>query len=430
MKEARYSPALPLIVGFTALVFLVGGIGFWSVRTHIAGAIIADGLIEVENNRQVIQHAEGGTVGEILARDGDRVIAGDPLILLDATLLQSDVAVVELQLVELTARRARLEAERDDAPALTLPPSLRSATAPHAADQIAGQRKLFAARRETLESELIQIEERIQQTQNRVLGTEAQITALLVQAELVGRELADMESLLEKGLIATGRVSTLRREAARLGGEIGALTARIAEYRGEIAGSEIERLRRITERRENAISELRDIQFRELEFTEKLRGLTERLTRLDVRAPVGGIVYGSTVFAEKAIVKPADPLMYIIPQEQPLIVSARIDAIHIDQVYVGQSANLRFPAFNQRITPELAGKVHKVSADVFQDEATGISFYRVDIVPDPSEFVKLEGQTLLPGMPVETFLKTNERTPLSYLTKPLTDYFQRAFRES
>ncbi|MEM7719203.1 MAG: HlyD family type I secretion periplasmic adaptor subunit [Pseudomonadota bacterium] len=430
MTDNNYSPALPLIVGLTALALLIGGIGFWSVRTHIAGAIIANGLVEVENNRQVVQHAEGGTVGEILARDGDRVMAGDPLILLDATLLQSDIAVIELQLVELTARRARLEAERDDAPALSLPPSLLNAPSPTAADQIAGQRKLFAARRETLESELIQIEERIQQTRNRVLGTEAQITALLVQADLVGSELADMETLLEKGLIPNGRISTLRREAARLGGEIGALTARVAEYRGEIAGNEIERLRRITERRETAISELRDIQFRELELTEKLRGLTERMTRLDVRAPVGGIVYGSTIFAENAVIRPADPLMYIIPQDQPLIVSARVDAIHIDQVHVGQTASLRFPAFNQRITPEVAGTVLKVSADILRDEATGLSYYRVNVVPDPFELVKLADQTLLPGMPVETFLKTTERTPLSYLTKPLTDYFQRSFRES
>lgn len=428
--KARYSPALPLIVGCLALVLLVAGIGFWSVRTQIAGAIIASGAIEVENNRQIVQHAEGGTVGQIFARDGDRVTAGDRLIELDDTLLRSDLAVIDLQLVELTARRARLEAERDGSEVMVVPRAMHDAASATARDQVEGQRKLFAARLETLQRELTQITERIQQTHNRITGTQAQISALRTQAELVSDELTDQEDLLAKGLVPAQRVSTLRREAARLAGEIGALTARVAEYRGEIAGNEIEHMKRKTTRRENAISELRDIQFREFELAEKHRGLTERLSRLDVRAPASGIIYGSTVFAEQAVIRPADALMYIVPQDQPLIVSAQVDAIHIDQVHVGQSASLRFPAFNQRITPEVAGRVLSVSADIFQDERTGLAYYRVEVMPLPTELPKLADHALVPGMPVETFLKTDERTPLSYLTKPLTDYFGRAFRES
>lgn len=430
MSRAPYSPALPLIVGLSALVLLIGGIGFWSVRTQIAGAIIATGLIEVEHNRQIVQHAEGGTVGTIHARDGDIVRTGDSLLHLDDTLLRSDLSVIDLQLVELTARRARLEAERDDADTLTLPPELAARTDAVAQNQIAGQQKLFAARFDTLDRELTQLGERVLQTENRVAGTEAQITALRTQEALVADELADQQKLLAKGLVPAARVSNLAKDAARLSGEIGALTARVAEYRSEIASTKIERLKRLTTRREKAISELRDIRFRELELTEKRRGLAERLARLDIRAPVSGIVYGSTVFAEGAVIQPAEALMYIVPQDQPLIVSAQVEAIHIDQVHVGQSASLRFPAFNQRITPEVAGQVLTVSADILRDETTGVSFYRVDIMPRAADLTKLGSQPLLPGMPVETFLKTDERTPLSYLTKPLTDYFGRAFRES
>lgn len=423
-----YSARLPLFVGWTALVLLVGGIGLWSVRTEIAGAIIAPGLIVVENNRQVVQHAEGGVIGQILARDGDRVEAGDLLFRLDDTLLRSELAIAEHQLIELRARRARLAAERDGADSVDFPETLIGSDA--IAEQVDGQRKLFEARRDNLEKELSQIAERIEQTGNQIEGAEAQLDALAIQEELILEELEDQDSLLERGLVQASRVSTLRREAARLAGEIGKLKSDVAQFRGQIAAFEIEKLKLVSTRQEKAIVELRDIQFRELELSEQRQSLVERLARLELRAPVSGIVYGSTIFAEKAVIQPAEPLMYLVPQDQPLIVSSRVEAIHVDQVHVGQPATLRFTAFNQRKTPEVFGQVTAVSADVFQDEVTGVNFYRVELIPLTEELVKIEEHQLLPGMPVEAFLRTEDRTPLSYLTKPLTDYFGRAFRES
>ena len=428
-ERPTYSAKLPLLVGFTALTLLIGGVGIWSVRTQIAGAIIATGMIVVENNRQIVQHAEGGVVGGIEVRDGDTVGAGDLLIKLDDTLLQSELSVASLQLVELGARQARLRAERDDAESISFPDDLLALEEDAAKEQIEGQRKLFEARRISLDKEQGQIAERIKQTGNQIEGAEAQLAALAIQEELIRAELTDQETLLEKGLVQAQRVSTLRREAARLAGEIGKLRSDVAQFRGQIAAFEIEVLKLETTRREAAIQELRDIQFRELELQEQRRSLVERLSRLEVRAPVGGIVYGSTIFAQRAVIQPAEPLMYVIPQDQPLIVSARVEAIHIDQVFVGQTATLRFTAFNQRLTPEVIGQVTSISADVFQDEITGLNYYRVDLIPLTEELPKLEDQELLPGMPVETYLRTDDRTPLSYLTKPLTDYFGRALRE-
>ena len=432
MTEApRYSARLPLFVGFLALALLVGGVGWWSVQTRIAGAVIASGMIVLESNRQVVQHAEGGTVGEIAARDGDRVKAGDLLIRLDDTLLKSELNVIETQLVEIRARRARLEAERDGKDAIVFPADLlvQAEAAPGAAEQVEGQRSLFVARRDTLEKELGQLAERIAQTGNQIEGAEAQLAALATQEELIREELTDQETLLEKGLVQMQRVTALRREAARLAGEIGRLTSDAAQYRGQIAGLEIEKLKLETARREEAIVTLRDLQFRELELTEQRVGLLERMARLELRAPVSGAVYGSTVFAVKSVIQPAEALMYVIPQDQPLVVSARVEAIHIDQIHVGQDATLRFTAFNQRQTPEIEGRVTDVSADVFTDEVTGINYYRVEVVPDETDLLKLESQELLPGMPVEAYLRTDERTPLSYLMKPVTDYFDRAMRE-
>lgn len=426
----KYSAVLPLGVGFTALALLIGGIGYWSVRTEIAGAIIASGMIVVENNRQVVQHAEGGIIGVIAARDGDRVESGDLLVELDDTFIRSELAVAELQLIELRARRARLEAERDEADEIVFPADLVRLDKEAARDQIEGQRVLFLARKETFEKELSQIRERALQTENQIEGTEAQLAALAVQEELASEELFVQEDALSRGLTQAARVSTLRREAARLQGEIGQLRADTARFRGEIAGFEIERVRLQNARREAAISELRDIQFRELELSEQRQSLLKRLDRLDIRAPVAGIVYGSTIFAQNAVIQPAEALMYVIPQDQPLIVNARVEAIHIDQVHIGQTATLRFSAFNQRLTPEVTGTVLDVSADVFRDDATGMSYYSVHLAPLAKELPKLEDQALVPGMPVEVYLRTDDRTPLSYLTKPLTDYFGRAFRES
>ena len=431
IQRPKWRAGMPLTIGFIAIFLLVGGIGVWSVNTRIAGAVIASGMIVVESNRQVVQHLEGGTVGEIAARDGDRVAAGDLLVRLDDTLLSSELNVVETQLIEIRSRRARLEAEREEAKDIEFDADLLELAKdnPEAREQIEGQRQLFFARAETMQRELEQIGERIAQTENQIEGTEAQLAALAIQEELISDELVDQEQLFEKGLVQIQRVSQLRREAARLSGELGELTSQVAQLKGQIAAFEIEKLRLETARREEAIVTLRDLQYRELELAEQRLSLRERLARLDVRAPVSGIVYDSAVNTVNAIIQPAEALMFVIPQDQPLVVSARVDAIHVDQIFVGQPASLRFTAFDQRLTPEIFGTVSDVSADVFQDEVTGLNYYRVELLPQEGELVKLNDQALLPGMPVEAFLKTADRTPLSYLTKPMTDYFGRALRE-
>ncbi len=424
-----YNARLPLAIGILATLLLLGGIGYWSVRTQIAGAVIANGMIVVENNRQVVQHAQGGVVGVINVRDGDHVVAGGLLLTLDDTLLNSELAIIELQLVEIQARRARLEAERDGADHVVFPAELDATRNDKARQQLDGQRNLFFARRATTAKELGQISERIKQTRNQIAGAEAQLTALKEQKDLVREELKNQETLLEKNLVEAPRVSTTRREIARLAGEIGSVTSDIAQYRGAIAALEIEKLKLATTQREAAITELRDLQFRELALTEEQSELIERIARLDIRAPVSGIVYGSRIFGNNAVVQPAEALMYVVPQDQPLVVSARAEAIHVDQVFIGQEATLRFTAFNQRRTPEVKGHVTKVSADVFQDEVTGVYYYRVELIPSAAELAKLETRELMPGMPVEAFLRTDDRTPISYLTKPLADYFKRSMRE-
>lgn len=425
-----WNARLPLTIGILSLIFLVGGVGYWSISTKIAGAVVSTGMLEVENNRQVVQHPKGGVVSEILAKNGNVVEAGDVLIRFDDTLQRSQLAIVEAQLFEIYARADRLKAERDGEGKVTFSPKLQelAANRPSVGEQLNGQIRLFEARLETLAKETEQLTEQVDQIGNQIEGTEGQLTSLAVQRELNAKELADQESLLKSGLVQSSRVTTLQREEAQLLGEISRLSSQIAQLRGQIAGLEIEKLKLGAARREEAIVSLRDLENREIELSEQQLSLKETLSRLEVRATVAGAIYGSTIFALRSVVQPAAPMMFIIPLDQPLVVVARINSNDVDQVYVGQEASLRFTAFDQRQTPEIFGKVSEVSADVFQDEVTGLNYYRVVLLLDDAEMAKLENLTLLPGMPVEAYLKTSERTPLSYLTKPLTDYFNRAFR--
>jgi HlyD family type I secretion membrane fusion protein len=428
----RWSGAAPLWIGIVALVVLVGGLGVWSVTTTLAGAVVAQGVVQVENNRQVVQHPEGGVVGEIRVKDSDTVAQGDVLIRLDGRRLRSELAVIDGQLLEISARKARLVAERDAAADISFPPALLQAggtTQPEAANVLQGEATLFHARRDAMQQERALLHEQNQQIGNRTVGITAQLEALQVQADLLLEELENQQRLLAQQLAQAQQVSELRREHAGLLGQIGRLSADLAALRGEVASNEIAALQLQTRRREEALTQLRDLEFREIELTERRIVLTESLSRLDLRAPTSGIVYGMQVFAVQSVVQAAEPLLYIIPQDQPLIVSVRVDAINIDEVYTGQEAELRFPAFDQRRIPEIRGQITRISADVLQDQTTGLSYYSAEIMPLDTEIAKLGDQVLLPGMPVETFIRTRDRTPLAYLIEPLMIFFTRALRE-
>lgn len=427
-----WSARRPLVAGFVSLAVLVGGFGWWSVGTEIAGAIVASGQLEVERNRQVVQHPDGGVVAEIAVKEGQTVAAGDLLLRLDGAMLRSELAIVEGQLFEIMARRARLTAERDDAAAIVFPPDLTAIGAgrPEVAELIDGQRRLFEARRDTLAREIEQLAEQKKQIDSQIGGIRAQSDALTRQVALIREELADQQNLLDRGLAQASRVLALQREEARLAGSVGELTANLGQSQERITELEIQVLRQQAARREEASTQLRDIGSQELELVERRRALTERIARLDIRAPVGGVVLGLTVTTPRSVVRPADPVLYIIPQDRPLVIAAQVPTVDIDQVHPGQAVELVFSAFSTRTTPQLRGRVERVSADAFQNQQTGQSFYRAEILLEPGERERLGDLALVPGMPVEAFIQTDQRTPLAYLLKPFTDYFSRAFRET
>ncbi|HEY9038634.1 MAG TPA: HlyD family type I secretion periplasmic adaptor subunit [Roseovarius sp.] len=432
MSDAhQWSARRPVIIGMIGLALLICGFGGWSAFADIAGAVIAQGQVEVDQNRQVVQHPDGGVVTAILVEEGSTVAAGDVLIKLDPTLLQSQLTITENQLFELMARRGRLIAERDDKSEIRFDPLLIEVSGRHsdAAELMEGQRRLLGARADTVRSETRQLAKRRAQIGEQIAGILAQQTSLAEQIDLIAEERESQQILLDKGLAQTSRVLALKREQARLTGQLGELVAQKAQAEGRMTEIDIELVKLAAERREEAITTLRDLQYRELELREKRAALTERLGRLDIIAPVSGVIYGLAVFSPRSVLRAAEPALHIIPQDRPLVVSARVDPTDIDLLHHGQEVALRFSSLDQRRTPELIGQIARISADTFRDDATRQSYYRTRISIDEVQRARLpEGVTLMPGMPVEAFIRTRDMTPIAYLTKPFTDYLARAFR--
>jgi HlyD family secretion protein len=322
MSNKTWSAKAPVFIGFFTLIGLLGGFAAWATLTQIAGAIISPGRIEVDQNRQIVQHQMGGTVSEISVEEGDSVKAGDILIRLDGQQLKSQLVIVEGQLFELMARRARLISERDSADGVVFDDILltEGLVNPDINELIVGQQNLFHARRDSVAREAEQQSKRQSQIRSQITGIDAQKTSLATQLALIQEELDAQETLLERGLAQAGTVLALQRQSASLNGQLGELAANRAQAEGSITEIDLEVLKLATNRREEAITQLRDLRYRELEMVEKRSSLQLEIAQLDIRAPVSGVVYGMRVQTMRSVVRPADPVLYLIPQDRPLLI--------------------------------------------------------------------------------------------------------------
>lgn len=430
--DPKWSARRPVWLGLFFVALLICGFGGWALLARIDGAVVASGQVQVEQNRQAVAHRDGGEVAAVHVTEGAQVAAGDLLLELSPDEYLNEIAVLETQMFELLTRNARLEAERDGAAKIILSEALidRMGTDPQVARAVEGQRDLFAARQLTARAEISQLDKKRSQIEVQISGLEAQKLALSEEAALLQEDLTAQADLLTRGLTQQSRVIALRRDTVQLAADIGELETAQAQAQVQITEIDLQILKAGSDRREAAITELRDIQASVGRLREQVRGLTSKLDRLDLRAPVSGVVYGLKVFGPGAVVSSATPVLYIVPQDRPLIITAKISPVHVDRVYPGQPVRLRFSTFDRRTTPELIGTVTRVSPDAFIDEATRASYYSVDINITEEERARLpKGSVLIPGMPVEAYMSTGERSPLAYLTKPLADYFIRAFRE-
>ena len=392
--------------------------------------MIAPGVIVVESELKKVQHPRGGVVGELLVRDGQRVRAGEAVVRLDATVTRAELAVVTHQLDELAAREARLKAERDGLTAITFPHSLMARTAePATADLLAEERRLFELRRISLDGQRAQLRERIAQVSEESGGLVVQIDAKSAAMRLIEEELSGVRRLWDKQLTPIQRLKALEREAAQLGGERGQLIAAAAQARGRASELELQILQLDQDLRSETAAELREVQARQAVLEEQRVAAEDDLRRIDILAPQSGRVHALAVHTVGGVIGAGEPLMLIVPEGDLLTVEARIAPQDIDQVVLGQPVVLRLSAFDQRQTPELLGEVSRISAELTRDERTDRSWYTARVGLPPTQLHRLEGAILLPGMPVEVFIQTEQRTVLSYLTKSLRDQIARAFRD-
>jgi HlyD family secretion protein len=419
-----------LLVGATAAITLFGGIGGWAASTDFAGAVLAQGEVVVESHLKEVQHPKGGVVGELLVRDGQRVRAGEIVVRLDATVTRADLAVVTHQIDELTARQARLKAEREGAGAIEFPAELTARAAePAIAALLAEEQRLFDLRRNALEGQRAQLRERVAQVAEETRGLAVQIKAKEAAARLIEEELSGVRLLWEKQLVPIQRLKPLEREAAQLAGERGQLIAAAAQAKGRASELELQILQLDQDLRSEAAAELREVQARLAVLAEQRVAAEDDLRRIEIPAPQSGRVHQLAVHTVGGVISAGEPIMLIVPDGDVLTVEARIAPQDIDQVRIGQAAVLRLSAFDQRTTPEILGEVSRISADLTRDQRTQSAYYTARIALIDAELARLGEAKLLPGMPVEVFIHTGERTVLSYLTKSLRDQLARTFRD-
>jgi HlyD family secretion protein len=428
----RWSARGALILGAVACVVLIGGFGIWSVTARIEGAVVAPGTVEIDARRQVVQHPDGGAVADILVREGDTVAAGQVLARLDPDELLSALTIIELQILELRARRARLEAERDGLAELRFSEDLLDAAIrqPGIDEFLASNLDQFLQRRENHLASIERLRRRKTQIGTQIEGLGAQRGATVLQAALIAEEIEIQQALAARGLARRAPVLAMEREAARLEGVLGEIQAAIGHNEERAAEIEHEIAAAPAQRREEALAQVSEQEGRELELAERRRAIRARLGRLEIRAPLAGVVHALEISGPGAVIRPAQPVLQIVPENALLVVAARVDPVDVDKVHAGQPVSLRFPAFDARHGLAVSGEVVAVSPDAFTDDRTGRDFYRARIILPEAEVARLPGNaSLRPGMPVDAYLQTGTRSPLAYLTSPVTAYFRKALRE-
>ncbi|MCG6207510.1 HlyD family type I secretion periplasmic adaptor subunit [Rhodopseudomonas sp. HC1] len=429
MTSTSHSIRQHIIAVVIAAGFMLVSIGVMGAATEMAGAVIASGSLVVQSEVKKVQHPTGGVVKELRVGDGSRVKAGDVVLRMDETVAHANLAAVEKARWELEARQARLEAERDTRDDVQFPEVLTAETDPTAAAIVAGERRFFHLRRDAAEGQKRQLREQIAQLTEQIAGLGDQLTAKKQETEFLEKELVGVQQLWDQRLVSINRLTSLQRDSARLLGERGQLTAAIAQAKGKISETELKILQVDQDFRSDVAKELAEVRAKLSETVEKQVAARDAAEKLELRAPQDGLVHDLTVHTKGGVIGAGETVMTIVPDQDQLLVETHIAPQDIDQIRIGQTAMLRFTNFNQRTTPEIDGEVLRIGADVSRDDKAGASYFVVRIAIPPDQIAKLGKTHLMPGMPVEVFVRTAERTMLSYLMKPLADQMQRAFRE-
>ncbi|KIN62519.1 Type I secretion membrane fusion protein, HlyD family [Sulfitobacter noctilucicola] len=417
--------------GLLALIALVGGFGFWATQTTLAGAVVVTGQVKADQNQQAVQPVIGGVVAQVFVQNGDVVQRGEVLLRLDITTQENALAFAEDELFAVLAQLDRLHAQFGGTQKIDFRPDLVAAAQddPSLALILQGQNELFAASLTTLRQHVQQATQSKRQIDARLSGIDAQLVSLVYQRDLVREGLNKQEALLERKLIPAATVLEARRLASQIDTDLAKMTSQREEAVERLAEIDAALNERLAERREAAIAKARDLEEPMRKFRADIAKLKNEIARAEIRAPVSGVIHRMQPTGTSTVLRAGDTILYIVPPVQRPVIAAQVLPHDIDQISFGQPVNLRLAALNQRITPEIRGHISAVSPDAIVDERRGSRYFAVEVTVAEDQLARLpSGTALLAGMPVEVFVQTGARTPLHYLTKPMTDYFAHAMR--
>ena len=420
----------PVLIGAVIVLIFFGFFGFWAFLAPLDSAAIAVGTVGVEGNRRTVQHLEGGIVEEIFVRNGDKVAAGQVLVRLDDTQPRAQLELLRGQRNAALALAARLRAERDGSDSIAFPAELTSQSDdPNVQETMLGQIGIFEARRNAIEGQRRILGQRIAQFREEIDGLRSQIRSADEQLRLINGEVADLQTLFDKGLTPKSRLLSLQRRAAEIEGERGQNRAAIARARQSIGESEIRMVELRTEQVNEVVAELREVEGQLLDLSERYRAAEDVLRRIEITSPIDGFAVDLQVFTSGGVIRPGDRLLDVVPGNEKLVIEARVAPTDIDIVHAGLEAQVRLSAFNQRITPTVDGTVTWVSADRLTDANSGEEYYTARIDLKDQNDPRLNGLTLQPGMPAEVLIRTGERTLIQYLVSPVEQSISRSLRE-
>ncbi len=416
--------------GLAILLVAFGGFGVWSVTAHLAVSVVAPGSVSVESFTKTIQHLEGGIVADVLVEDGDHVEAGDPLIVLDDTQALAQQRIAETEYLITRASEVRLLAEQADSDSLVFPPELIASSNSRVQEVLGVQRRLFEVRRQSLDDTLAALDQQILQLEEQITGLGQTRSITQQRIDSLEGEVANHRKLFRDGMISSQRLRELERESLEYQSDNAGHASEIARLRAHISENTLNKQIRLQEFQQQVGEALRQVQAEVADAEERLVALNDTLARTRITAPVAGTVVDLQVHTLGAVVRGGDPLLDLVPAGDGFVIEARVPNHDVDHLYPGQSAEIRFSAFNQRLSNVIDGEVVRVSADSFEDEATRQRYYKVRVgVTDLGKSQLTDNMRLVAGMPAEVMILTGERSFASYITKPINDMLARAMRE-
>ena len=409
------------------LAIVVGLMALWSATAPLSGAVVASGQVKVELNRKTVQHQEGGIVREILVRDGQKVRAGEPLVVVGDVRTDSELSLLQDQLRAARIRSARAEAEAALQLRFSAPADLAGQA--DAAEHLAREHALFTARRRTLDEQIAALEKQIREAHAQATALEAQIAATETSAKLSAEELEMNNRLVREGFINRTKLLELQRGASDYVAKVGEYRSELAKARERVGELEARMAQARNQYQQQEADELKEASAKVRELGEKLRPSQDQVERQMVRSPVAGEVMSMHVSAVGEVVGPREPILDVVPEHEKLVVEARIHPQDIDHVHKDSAAEVRLSAFDARTVPLLPAKVMFISADRVTDSDTGESWFVATVEVDAASLKNHPQIHLQAGMPAELFVTTPDRTLFQYLTKPLSLFASRAMRE-